>query len=119
MSATALLDYLDRRARDLHRGTVRYSSYDKEILHLRDDIREDRGDSEIDEMLTRLRPEATKGEEVAFPFGELKATVRRFDNAIILHFPLKEDNGIVVSLEPEAARDLTTFIGECEKRIHG
>lgn len=119
MSADRLIDYLERRASDYHRGTVRYDGDGTDVLYLREDIRESRLSSQIDRMLRRLRPEASPKEEPAFPFGDLHATVRLFDEAILLHFPTGTDRGIVVSLEPETARDLKTFIGECQTRIHG
>lgn len=112
-----LIDYLEQRAGDYHRGTVRYEGNDTDVLYLREDVKETRLISQIDRMLGRLRPEASPKEERSFPFGELNATVRLFDEAILLHFPVGNDRGIVVSLEPETARDLHTFVGECEKRI--
>lgn len=118
MAARNLIKYLEQRAADYHRGTVRYDGDTIDILHLRDDVRKTRLTSQIDRMLRRLRPEASPKEEQSFPFGDLRATIRRFDEAIILHFPTGRDKGIVVSLEPETAHDLNTFIGECEKRIH-
>lgn len=117
MAADPLIDYLERRAGEYHRGTVRYDGNDTDVLHLRDDLRETRLTSEIDRMLDRLRPEATAEEVRSFPFGDLNTTVRLFDEALILHFPVGQDRGIVVSLEPETARDLNTFIGECQQRI--
>ena len=119
MSATDLVNYLEERAGEYHRGTVRYDQTDTDVLHLRDDVREERMLSEINRMLQRLRPEATMQEEQAFPFGELHATVRVFEDALVLHFPISSKHGVVVSLEPETARNLNTFLGECEKRIHG
>lgn len=119
MSASALIDYLEDRAGEYHRGTVRYDGGSTDVLHLREDIRERRLISEIDRMLDRLRPESSPNEERAFPFGDLSATVRIFDEAIILHFPTGTDRGVVVALEAESARDLNTFIGECHKLIHG
>lgn len=119
MSVTSLLGFLNDRAGEYHRGTVRYRPEGMEILYLREDVEAQRLDSEIEGMLNRLRPESSRVEADAFPFGTLHATVRRFDDAIILHFPVEDDNGIVVSLEPQTARDLNTFIGECEKRIRG
>lgn len=117
MDVGPLIEYLEQRAREYHRGTVRYDGDDTTVLYLRDDLKQARLTSEIDRMLSRLRPEAHPREERSFPFGELRATVRLFDEAILLHFPIGNDRGIVVSLEPETARDLNTFIGECEKRI--
>lgn len=118
MPEDALIDYLERKAGEYHRGTVRYDGNVNDVLHLRDDVKETRLTSEIDRMLKRMRPESSAKEERSFPFGELKATVRLFQEAIIIHFPRGYDRGIIVSLEPETARDLSTFIGECEKLLH-
>jgi len=117
MAEGALIDYLERKAGEYHRGTVRYDGNDTDVLHLREDVKETRLTSQIDRMLRRIRPESSPNEERAFPFGDLNATVRLFQEAIIIHFPQGNDRGIIVSLEPETARDLNTFIGECEKRI--
>lgn len=117
MTLNSLLEFLDQRAGEYHRGTVRYSPNDIEIVYLRDDVEATRLNTEIREMLGRLRPESSQEEVEAFPFEKLQATLRRFDDAIILHFPVGDERGVVVSLEPQTARDLNTFIGECEERI--
>lgn len=117
MAEESLISYLGTRASEYHRRTVQYDENDTDVLHLREDLEQQRLTSQIDRMLRRLRPESTPAEERSFPFGELNATVRLFDEAIILHFPRRKDQGVVVSLEPEAARDLNTFIGECERRL--
>jgi hypothetical protein len=118
MSSTKLVEYAKRRAGNYLRGVVRYDESSKDILYLRDDVRERRLESQIDRMLARLEPEATSAEERAFPFGDLHATVRRFDEAIIMHFPRGRRGGVVVSFEQEATRDLNSFTTECLKRIH-
>ena len=69
-------------------------------------------------MLERLEPESSPQEERAFPFGDLYVTMRRFNEAIILHFPLARKRGVVVALDPETARDLNTFTDKCLQRIH-
>lgn len=119
MSESTLIDYLEKKAGEYHRGTVRYDEADTDVLHLREDVRETRLMSQIDRMLKRIRPESSPSEVRSFPFGELNATVRLFEEAIIIHFPRGNDRGIIVSLEPETARNLNTFVGECEKRIRG
>lgn len=83
------------------------------MLYLRTDLREERLSSQIGRMLTRLRPEASSSEERSFPFGDMHATVRLFDAAIVLHFPTGHNRGTVVSLAPEVARELDTFVGDC------
>jgi hypothetical protein len=84
---------------------------------LREDIREYRLRSQVDRMLERVQPESHAAEEQAFPFGDLYATIRLFDDATLLHFPRGSRKGLVVTLEPGAARDLTTFTSQCLDHI--
>jgi len=117
MALATLLSYIERQAGEYHRGTVRYDGDETDVMYLREDVKKTRLTSQIDEMLERLRPEASVSEQRAFPFGDLNATVRLFDEAILVHFPVGTDRGIVVSLEPEVARDLNAFIEGCLKRV--
>lgn len=117
MGVNQLLSYLEDRAGSHYRGTVRYDGNSMDVLYLRDDIKQKRIRSDIEKMLDRLRPESSPKEERSFPFGDLRATVRSFDEAILMHFPSGRDRGIVVALEPHAAEDLNTFIGSCEDRL--
>lgn len=117
MAVSDLLDFLEKRAANLHRGTARYDGDSTEVLYLRGDLQENRMRSEIDRMLNRLRSESSPKEERTFPFGDLHATVRAFEEATILHFPTGVDKGILVALESEAANDLNTFIGQCLTQI--
>lgn len=118
MGVSELTEFLNDRAGDLHRGSARYDGDSSEVLYLRDDIREQRMRSEIDRMLNRVLPESRASEENAFPFGDLHATVRTFEEATILHFPTGSGRGVLVALESEAAQDLNTFVGQCLDRIN-
>ncbi len=117
MGANDLTTYLvDRVGQDL-RGVLQYDGDDTKTLHLRDDLRQSEMQSRIDRMLRRLKPESMRAEEAAFSFGDLHVTVRCFDEAIILHFPTEQEQGIVVSLEPAIATDLTSFARTCSQEI--
>jgi hypothetical protein len=118
MDAESLLNYLDGRTGRQFRGAVEYDEADTEVLYLRDDVREERIVGEIHRMLERLRPESSLEASESFPFGALRASVRIFEDAVLLHFPRSENEGLIVSLEPEAAGNITTFIGECEMRLN-
>ena len=118
MTGQDLVPYLRDRVDDYLRGVIRYHKETTDVLYLRDDVRATRLESQIDRMIDRLEPESRAAEERAFPFGDLYVTVRRFQEAIIMHFPTGSNRGIVVSLEPETARDLNTFTTECLRRIH-
>lgn len=116
--SSQLVQFLEDRAGTLHRGTVRYEADGIEFLHLREDLSEDQLRDQIEGILARLRPEGTGEEDFAFVhLGSLEATVRVFEHAVILHFPTGRDHGVVVSLDPGAARELNTFIDECQQRL--
>lgn len=117
MGTTELSRYLREKCGDYLRGIVRYDRDSTDTLYLRDDIREVRLQSQIDRMLHRLKPEAGSKEERSFPFGDLHTTLRCFDEAIIMHFPTGVNRGVVVSLEPETARQLNTFVGKCLSKL--
>lgn len=117
MASDDLIAFLEDCAGDMHRGTARYDGESTDVLFLRDDLKERRIRTEIDRILNRVRSESSPKEERSFPFGDLHATVRSFEEATILHFPTGYDRGIVVSLESAAAQDLNTFIGQCIDHI--
>jgi hypothetical protein len=117
MTGSEIVEYLQDRVGSHLRGVIRYHQESTDILYLRDDVHEVRLQSQFDRIVDRLEPESHSAEERAFPFGDLYVTVRRFEEAIIMHFPTGHNRGIIVSLEPETARNLNTFTTECLKRI--
>jgi len=118
MAVKEVMDYLHRRAGDDLRGIVLYDDEAMRVIHLRNDIRKHRLKNQVEAMLDRIRPESQAAEEAAFPFGDLFVTVRRFEHAIIMHFPLKAGEGVVVALEPETAQSLNTFTSDILDRLH-
>ena len=113
-----LSTYLNERVDDLLRGVAHYQQDEFEVEYLRDDIREHRHREEVKMMLTRIRQEGTAEEEQSFPFGHLHATLRIFDETIFMHFPIENQTGVVVALEPEVARSLNSFVGDCLDHIY-
>ena len=113
-----LSTYLNERVDDLLRGVAHYQQDEFEVVYLRDDIRERRHREEVDKMLTRIKQEGTDEEERSFPFGHLHATLRIFDETIFMHFPIENQTGVVVSLEPEVAQSLNSFVGDCLDHIY-
>lgn len=116
---TELTPYLKKTAGEYLRGVVWYQDDEYDIQYIRDDLRTQRFKAEVDKMITRLRRESRLGERRAFPFGEVNAIVRSFDEAMVMHFPHTQSRGTVVTLDPEVARQLNTFIGSCLERIDG
>lgn len=112
-----LIPYLKDTAGENLRGVVWYEGNEYDIRFIRDDLRTQRLKSEVDKMIDRLRRESRADERRAFPFGEVNATVRSFEEAMVMHFPSTQDRGTVVTFEPEIARQLNTFVGSCLERI--
>ncbi|MFC4553581.1 MULTISPECIES: DUF7522 family protein [Halorussus] len=114
----SLSKYLNERVDDQLRGVAHYREDEFNVVYLRDDIREHRHQDEVKQMLTRIKQEGTANEEQSFPFGHMHATLRVFDETIFMHFPIENRTGVVVSLEPEVAQSLNSFVGDCLDHIY-
>jgi hypothetical protein len=116
-SAERLVRFLKREAGEYLRGALLYDDDGYEMLYLRNDLQRVRLRSEVDTIVSRLREGSKASEEETFPFGEFHGSVRCFEDATLLHFPMN-GGGVAVSLDPGAARNLNTFAGECLEQIH-
>lgn len=114
----SLSRYLNDRVNELLRGVAHYREDEFEIAYLRADVQEQRHRDEVEQMLSRIKHEGTAEEEQSFPFGHLHATLRVFDETIFVHFPIENRTGVVVALEPEIARSLNSFVGDCLDHIY-
>ncbi|NHN60643.1 MULTISPECIES: hypothetical protein [Halorussus] len=92
-----LIDQLrDRRAAPL-RLAVRFSGDESDVLFIREDVREQYTDAELEERIETI---VMKGlgdpprEEPLFDFGTLDATVRWYENVQVAHFPYREWSGL-------------------------
>lgn len=108
-----LMEFLRDSAGEYLRGVAFYDADGYEILYVRSDLRRATLESEVERMASRLRQESRARERRAFPYGELDGTVRSFEEAVVMHFPLPQERGTVVALEPDAARQLNRFMHEC------
>jgi transcription initiation factor IIE alpha subunit len=115
--AEDLTDFLKERVGEYLRGVGFYDADEYEVLYVRQDLRRESLKEDIDRMMDRLRQETRPKENRAFPFGELDGTVRSFEEAVVMHFPLPQEHGAVVTLDPEAARQLNDFMRECVQRL--
>lgn len=118
MQLAPFLEYLQDRAGDSLRAVEWYRADEAELVYLRDDLEladmQARAD-EIHELVTRERP------PYAMPgiqqLGAKLATVNFYEEAVLLNFPLGENYGVVVGLEPGVARSLHGFIDDCRSTL--
>ncbi|USZ69850.1 hypothetical protein NGM10_15710 (plasmid) [Halorussus salilacus] len=112
-----LIRFLRERTGECLRGVGRYDADGYEVLYVRPGLERETLDSEVERMVTHLRSESRPREVRSFPYGDLDGTVRSFEEAVVMHFPLTQERGVVVTLEPDVARQLTTFMRECIERL--
>lgn len=110
-----LVDFLRDRAGAYLRAVVRYDRDSRELLYCRRDVRRAFSDDDLDRVVEAVRHESADslrpdGEDAR---GDLRCTVRVFDDTVELHFPHAPDSGTVVALEPAAATRLHTFVDDC------
>ena len=117
-AADRLRTYLEGRARENLRAVVRYTENDYSLAYLRDDISQPRFLRRMEEVLLNITKSGpNRNQALTEEFGLLEASVHVREKGVILHFPIERDEGVVVSLEPGAARQLSTFIRECMDQI--
>jgi len=91
-----LLDRLEHRLAPL-RLAVRFSGDESDVLFIREDVREQYTDSELEERIETI---VMKGlgdpprEQPLFDFGTLDATIRWYENVQVAHFPYREWSGL-------------------------
>ena len=116
--ANRLSTYLERRAGDTLRAVIRYSKSEYSLTYLRDDIPEPKFLPRMEEVLLNItKGGPNRNQALTEEFGPLEASVHVREQGVILHFPVEQDKGVLVSLESGAARQLSTFIRECMSNI--
>lgn len=87
---------------DAVRLIFRYEGDDRDVVHVRDDVDEAYTDPELEQRIETL---AMKGlgdpprQGALHEFGELRATVRWFDEAVCVYAPDDEWAGVMVVLD--------------------
>ncbi|NEU58030.1 hypothetical protein [Halorussus sp. MSC15.2] len=112
-----LAEFLHETTGEYLRGVGHYDAEEYEVLYVRPDLQRETLGEEIDKMVAHLRNESRAREQRAFPFGDLDGTVRSFDEAIVMHFPLPQEQGAVVTLDTDVARQLNDFMRSCIERL--
>lgn len=110
-----LTEFLKKEVGDELRSVIFYDKDEFEPIYVRDDVRDQYTDSELEQVHHELGM-ASFGKtalESLYVHGELKCTVHCFENAIEMHFVATEAEGVAVGLDPAAFVSHRTFIGRC------
>lgn len=117
-AASKLVEFLQSRAGEYLRGAVHYTGDDYEVLYLRDDVEQKYSEADLDALFSYWRRRnAGQGDE-PFSLGNLHSTVQLYDGGLLFHFTQGDELGTVITLDPEAGRDIVTFVTECLEQLH-
>jgi hypothetical protein len=118
-SAGRLVEFLEEKTGEHLRGAIHYSEDGYETLYMREDIDARYSDEDL-ASLSRYYSQQSKVHNTEEPFslGECHCNVSFYDDAILFHFSQGDSIGTVITLEPEAGRDIVGFITECLKMLH-
>lgn len=110
----SLVTFARQRAGEYLRAVAEYERTEFHLLYYRDDLDRatiaERVDTIHDNITWSWNPDDDEG---VAALGEKRATLQIREQAVILHLLEGRHRGYLVGLDPAAARDLTSFVGEC------
>lgn len=114
-----LLRLVQSRAGDSFRSAFCYDTDDWEALYLRGDVATEELRDSISVLFEQVRAHEPilRGSEYD-RLGETRATVELYDDGVLLHFQKSETEGVVVTLDYEAARSLAGFVEQCNRVLN-
>ena len=98
----ALVDAILEGSGETVRMAVRYDGDEFELLYVREDIDAQFSDAELTERVKALTMKGLGDpveEGTLFDFGQLDATVRWYDSAVVATFPTEEWSGLVFTFD--------------------
>ncbi|MFB6192313.1 MAG: hypothetical protein ABEI11_03210 [Haloarculaceae archaeon] len=117
-----LVDRYESIVPDALRLAVLYDGDECEAVYVREDIGEMYAPEEFDEHVKQLAADGLghSPEQNRFRlFGPMDVAVRRFERAIMLHFPIDEFAGVAVALDREAAPSIDTLANVGVEQFEG
>ena len=99
------------------RGVLAYDENGFDVVYIREDIMQNRsGDASLADDLPVIHDLAMAEERLpaeVSSFGRYHATVRVFEQAVLVQLVVGESRGFGISLDPAAARQLSNFVQRC------
>lgn len=118
MRLAQFLDHLKNRTGESLRAVEWYRDDEAELIYLREDLDQtavQERAAEIHQSLTwDVEPSALSELD---GLGDELATVSLREEAVLVHLPAGHNYGVVVSLDPDAARSLHGFVIECRETV--
>ena len=115
-----LIEFFVEFCSDRLRSIIRYDDEDYEILYGRADAFAPDSETEMRAFVDDFREiERQERQRMAmYSMGSHHATVRVYDEAVVVYFLQGDDIGTVVSVDPSLAGQLNTFIAQSLEAIY-
>ncbi|UWG48874.1 Uncharacterized protein HSRCO_2614 [Halanaeroarchaeum sp. HSR-CO] len=112
LPCSRLLTWLQREYGDDLRVLLHYEESEYEWLYRRDDVRAQYDERSFDESVDTYREiePLVREQSDILDGGALRATVNVYDDIVLLQFPMRPGEGVVVSLEATAGADLVEIV---------
>lgn len=98
----ALVDRYEAAAPEALRVVLVYDGDEKTVAHVRDDVREIYSEEEFEQKTRQLMIEGLSdppSQAGLRRYGRIDVVIRRFEKAVVLHYPLDEFTGVAVGLD--------------------
>jgi hypothetical protein len=118
-ASNELVAFLQKQAGEYLRSAIHYDEEDYELLYLREDLSDIEADTSTDEFVAYYRQKSREQDpERPFDLGNDHCTVSIYDEAILFHFTQGANVGTIITLSPEAGRDIIEFTTKCLEQLH-
>lgn len=94
------------------RMVARYDDEGLDLQYMRDDVDSRRSDEELQHLYEELLRENRTGSELEgqFSSGRLRSSMLAFEEFVAFHFISTDDEGYVVTVEPDTSMDINEFM---------
>lgn len=113
-------EYVRSQMADAVRGVFYYDRSESKVVYLRDDVRDHYEGSRAERVLDDLVLESVGDPprlEGLYPMGEMRSTVRRFEEGFLVHVLVESGAGIAVTVGEQAADDICRLLDVFEERL--
>lgn len=113
-----LAEFLKEQSADL-RSVAYYTDEVSEFVYIRDDIRAQYSQQEVEDVINHLWLEAfgKPGLEDVYIHDELQCIVNHFEDAVEMNFLLGENAGVAVAFDADGFTTQQLFVSHCRELL--
>lgn len=114
----SLVKFVKKEAGKSLRAVVKYEQASIDVQYHRDDLSVTTVERRVHTIFDQITTvSGTQDDELTAELGRKRATLQVREEVVVIHLLENPFEGHIISLEPDAARDLTTFLAECLNHV--